>query len=163
MKQTNVEINTTKGLNKAMKHFVFVLLTIISLTLTGCEGGSGLDYSDFDEEHLNSWKFVLTQEEDSYLVYYYGVNCSHCITIKDELLSFALENDAEIMVYFIDSAVVGDYELYPILDPITGKDVEGTPTIIVVNDGVAVDFNVGASVIRDLMNQINEGSYGLIR
>lgn len=150
--------------NKLLKFIIFLLVGVIGFTLTGCEGDD-LDYSDFADDHLNSWAKALTQEEDQYLLYYYGVNCSHCKTIKQEILNFANENDASLKVYFIESGEVSyeNYEMYPVNDPLTGEPIPGTPTVIVVTDGRARAMLVGPSPIKDLLLKINEGSYGFIK
>lgn len=151
--------------SKIIRTLVLALIMLLTFGLTACDDSTELDYSDFSSDHLQSWEDVLTQEEDQYLLYYYGVNCSHCKTIKQDVLKFADYNQAELKVYFIDSAAVSyeNYETYPINDPLTDLPVQGTPTIIVVNGGKAKAFAVGAVIIPDLLDQINKGTYGFIK
>lgn len=156
--------NTINKQNRLIKSIVLVLALILTLTLAGCDNTTGLDYSDFSKDHLLSWQDVLEQDEDQYLVYYYGVNCSHCKTVKEDVLTFADSNQADLKVYFIDSGVVSyeNYLMYPIKDPISGLDIQGTPTMMVMKDGKIKAMAVGPSIIADLLDQINKGTYGFI-
>lgn len=156
-------MQTVSRTNRLVKYMALAILTVFIFTLSAC-GSDDLDYDDFKGNHLPSWQYVLDREEDQYLVYYYGVNCSHCKTIKSEILAFASENDAGLKVYFIDSADVSieDYAQYPIVDPMTGEEVPGTPTIMVIKDGKVEAMEVGPTIIKDLLKQIEEGSYGII-
>ena len=145
-----------------VKVFMIFILSLFVITLAGCE--SGLDYDDFENDHIIGMDNVIEQADSQYLVYYYGVNCSYCKTIKKELLTFALENDANIKMYFIASApnTDSDVENDPtyITDPITGDPMTGTPTMITVVNRRVVDLSVGPNVILDLLEKIEKGSYG---
>lgn len=156
--------NTITRKKTIVKAMIFAILMVFTFTLSACDSDE-LDYSDFRNDHLDTWADALDQDEDQYLIYYYGVGCSHCKTIKQEILSFAAENNAGVKVYFIESTEVPteDYKAHPIYDPQTGEAIPGTPTVIVVNDGVEKQFLVGPTIIRDLMDKINEGTYGFIK
>ncbi len=157
--------NTINKKSKLFRMMVFVVLSVFTFTLTACDNSDELDYSDFSDDHLNTWQNILDKDEDQYLIYYYGVNCSHCKTIKQDVLQFAQHNDADLKVYFIESGEVPreDYDMYPLLDPQSGEEVPGTPTMFVVVDGNAKAMNVGPTIIRSLLEQINKGTYGFIQ
>lgn len=154
-----------RRLNKSSfsKVVIIFVLSLFVMTLTGCD--SGLDYSDFEQDHILGMDNIIEQGDSQYLVYYYGANCSHCTTIKEDVLNFALSNDADIKVYFIVSAsdTNSDIENDPsyITDPVTGNPMTGTPTMISVVNRRVVDLNVGPTVITDLLEKIEEGSYGI--
>ncbi len=99
--------------------------------------------------------------EDQYIVYWYGLNCSHCNDIKQEVLEFADNNKAGIKVYLMDSsnATTGTND---IVDPDTGVAMTGTPSMIVVVDGVVVDVFVGSGDVPNLIDDINDGVYNRI-
>lgn len=156
--------NTKIIKNRLLKTMVLAVLALFTFSLSACDSDD-LDYSDFAEDHLDTWKDVTDKEEDQYLIYYYGVNCSHCKTIKQDILGFANYNEAELQVYFIESSDVSyeNYEMYPVLDPQTGEKIPGTPTIVVITDGEVKAMAVGPTIIRDLLSQINKGTYGFIK
>lgn len=154
----------TIGKRKSVfKTMILSLMLILALTLSGCDNSGNLDYNDFEDDHLNSWEFATTQEEDQYIVYYYGIRCSYCTDIKNDVLTFANENEADVKVYFIESTATINYAAYPVVDPITGEDIPGTPTMIVINNGIVMDVNVGPAIIKSLIEKINEGSYAFIK
>lgn len=148
-----------KGLTKIITIFV---LSLFIMTLTGCS--SELDYEDFANDHIIGMDNIIEQSDTQYLVYYYGLNCSHCQKIKKLILNFALDNDVNINVYFIVSALDNDSKVINnpsyITDPITGVPMTGTPTVITVVNRRVVDLSVGPTIITDLLEQIEVGSYG---
>ncbi len=148
------------GLTKIITVFV---LSLFIMTLAGCD--SKLDYDDFANDHIIGMDNIIEQSDSQYLVYYYGSSCSPCKTIKDKVLTFALENDANIKVYFIESGPNTNLDIKTdpsyITDPITGEPMSGTPTMITILNRRVVDLNVGPTIIIDLLEKIEEGSYGL--
>lgn len=116
------------------------------------------DYDEF--QRIGSFQAVNDMEEDQYLVYFYGEYCNHCQDIKQQVLKFANKNDAEITVYLMESGSTTG--INNIVSPITDKPMNGTPSMIVVIDGIIVDIAVGADDIPTLLNDIDEGTYELI-
>ena len=117
------------------------------------------EYDSFD--YVTSYGDVTNMPEDQYIVYWYGLNCSHCNDIKQEVLEFADNNKAGIKVYLMDSsnATTGTND---IVDPDTGVAMTGTPSMIVVVDGVVVDVFVGSGDVPNLIDDINDGVYNRI-
>lgn len=144
------------------KLLIVFVLSLFIMILTGCE--NELDYDYFADDYIIGMDNIIEQSDSQYLVYYYGANCSHCKTIKELVLNFALENDADIHVYFLISASDTDSDIINdpsyITDPITGNPMTGTPTVITVVNRRIVDLSVGPTVITDLLEKIEEGSYG---
>lgn len=135
---------------------IFVIL--IGL-LIGLEVTTKTEYDDF--EHIDSYQRILDQDEEEYIVYWYGENCSHCAAIKDQVISFANKNDEKIKVYFINSAVASGV---PNLQHPTNESIsmQGTPTMIVVKNGAVADMVVGSEDIPNLITLINAGKYNII-
>ncbi len=153
----------TKGNDDKFLTYVIVAFAAVILALLGGLAiyriaNPPLKYDDFPA--LTSFEQITEMPEDEYIVYFYGVNCSHCITIKEDVLDFAHENDAGIKVYLLESSVPQDEN--DIVDPITSAPMNGTPAMITVVDGNIVDLNSGWTLVLDLIEKINEGSYGLI-
>ncbi|AIO18354.1 Thioredoxin [Candidatus Izimaplasma bacterium HR1] len=157
-------MHTITRTNKKYKYVALALFALLIFTLSGCVNSDDLDYDDFNVYHLSSWEHALDRDEEQYLLYYYGVNCSHCTDLKPDILGFADSNNAELVVYFIESGNVSldNYNAFPVYDPITGLAIPGTPTIMVIKNGKVVAMEVGPTIIKDLLKQIEEGSYGLI-
>jgi thiol-disulfide isomerase/thioredoxin len=172
-----------KTFTYALIGFVSVfIIVILALVINGIANPT-LGYNDFNNVHLQNFADVTTQEEDTYFVYFYGINCGYCSDIKEEVLGFADNNEAGIKVYLIESSDPTDYvdrvnpltqevivnpntgepyQAAPITDPITGAQVTGTPTMITIVNGNVVDVNVGPNTITDLVGLVNEGAYGFI-
>ena len=135
------------------------ILVILLGLYVGLEITTKTNYDDFD--HITSYQSILDQEEEEYLVYWYGPNCTHCALIKDEVIQFANKNNADIKVYFVDSSAtsgVANLE-HPTNSNIT---MSGTPTMIVVKDGVVADMVIGSEDIPNLISLINAGQYNII-
>lgn len=135
------------------------LLVILLGIYIGLEITTKTEYEDFDA--ITSYQSILDQEEDTYLVYWYGANCSHCALIKDQVIKFANKNDEKIKVYFIDSSTATGVAN---LEHPTNSELKmtGTPTMIVVKDGAVADMIVGSEDIPELLNLINAGKYDII-
>lgn len=99
-------------------------------------------YSEF--EHLTSYDQVETQEEGTYVVYYYSETCSFCQQIKDQVLEFAAGNASNLKVYMLDAKTV------PTDDP---YDISGTPTMILVEENEFVELIVGAAAIPEFIDE----------
>lgn len=118
-----------------------------------------LDYDDFDQ--ITSYQRILDQEEDQYIVYWYGSSCSHCALIKDQVLEFADDNNENIKVYMINSSnATGVANLEHPDDPDIA--MTGTPTMIIIKDGAVADMVIGSEDIPALMELINSGNYDVI-
>ena len=120
-----------------------------------------LNYDDFKDVTIERYAEITQMPEDQYIVYYYGVECGHCIEIKQDVLNFANQNEANIKVYLLESSS-DDFANNNITHPVTGRQMSGTPSMVTVVNGVVVDLNVGRDVVVDLIDKINEGSYSLI-
>lgn len=107
------------------------------------------EYEDFDA--ITDFSEVLKQDEDKYLIYYYSESCGYCQQIKDTVLDFAFENNADMKVYLVDA-----YNVEGDTNPFEGL---GTPSMFVVEDGAITATFRGASDIPNALGDINDGSY----
>lgn len=135
---------------------IFVLLLGLYV---GLEITTKTEYEDFD--HISSYQSILDQEEEQYMVYWYGENCSHCALIKEKVIQFANRNNEKIKVYFINSSEATGVAN---LEHPTNENIkmEGTPTMLVIKDGAVADMVVGSEDIPNLIDLINAGKYGII-
>jgi thiol-disulfide isomerase/thioredoxin len=146
-----------KSNNKFMK-YVFVVFgaTLVSLVLGLILYNvftDELKYSSFEE--LTNYQEITTQPEEQYLVYFYGENCGACISIKGSVLDYF--GKINIKVYMIESGNVNGVNL--IKDPETQLEMNSTPTLLTIKDGVLVDMNVGSNIVVDILKEIDLGTY----
>lgn len=105
-----------------------------------------LDYDSFD--HIDSFSDAMVQDEDEYLVYFYRETCSACSQIKNDVLAFADDNDANMIVYFADTANIIGTNTIP--------NLTGTPGIVRVRNGIIVGVETGTVPILNLFDSIND-------
>jgi thiol-disulfide isomerase/thioredoxin len=115
-----------------------------------------LEYSSFDS--ISSYQEVTSQSEQQYLVYYYSESCGACKTIKASVLDYA--DKLNIKVYFFDA--VGATGVNVIRHPDTLEEMQYTPTLLTVKNGVLVDMNVGGTDVVDTLEDIDLGTYNKI-
>jgi thiol-disulfide isomerase/thioredoxin len=115
-----------------------------------------LEYSSFDS--ISSYQEVTSQSEQQYLVYYYSESCGACKSIKASVLDYA--DKLNIKVYFFDA--VGATGVNVIRHPDTLEEMQYTPTLLTVKNGVLVDMNVGGTDVVDTLEDIDLGTYNKI-
>jgi len=140
--------------------FLLFLLFGMVIPLTGCvtttttttTSASGsttteeLEYSDFASLHITEVADQLMMPERTYYVYYYGVECTHCIEIKQTVLHTVqgLQNDK---FYFVS--------VTSITDVVDGAGVTKTPTVIKVVNGVVTRLYVGKTEILPFLSTLS--------
>lgn len=150
--------NNQKWVNYSIYGLIGAAVIAILVLIGNAILNPALQYEDFADVTIDTMDEITVQEEDSYLVYYYGEDCGYCKTIKKQVLEFADENDNNIKVYLIESAE--DKDPTVIVHPTTSVPMTGTPSMVTVKNGVVVDINAGPDLILDLIEQVNEGTYG---
>jgi hypothetical protein len=126
---------------------IFMVLVLALTILPNLEGTKVLDYGSFDS--ISSYTEVSTQSENNYLVYYYSESCSHCSLIKSDVLEYA--DTGSTPIYFWEASL-GDGHDY--LTDLYGASITGTPTLVVVQYGVPIEFIVGSLDIPTYLNSI---------
>jgi thiol-disulfide isomerase/thioredoxin len=116
-----------------MKKLILVLSLLLILTLTACDNGK-LDYDDFSDISLESNADAENMSNNIYIVYYYQESCSHCLTIKEDILAFA-DTFTLIDFYIIDTSSVDDIPSVP--------GYSGTPSVFVFSGGEVIERYVG--------------------
>lgn len=130
---------------------ISILLSLI--ILGGCKNKSDdviYTYSMVEEYFIDSGDIFLMKEEQ-YYVYIFSYNCLHCQNIKSLIIKQALTH--EYLIYFLhyngDMKICGnDLEL--------NKDfcIYGTPTLILVNNGLPTYMFVGEEQIKNYLENI---------
>ena len=133
--------------------FFIIILSVILFNLFSKE----LDYSSFT--HIEDEVSIYNMPEEEYIVYFYTEECGACKALKYEVLQFADSNNQDVTVYFVDLDIVRESGSLNI-----PSEVEYTPTIMVIVNGITKDIAVGAgdTDIPAVFDAINDGTYQYI-
>ncbi len=136
--------------------FFAVILGVILFNLNN----KPLVYDNFT--HIEDKQTIYTESEDQYLVYFYQDECGGCKVLKPEILSFADSNKNDLKVYFVNTYVARTTG-----NLVIPTEIHYTPSIMLISNGVYVDFAVGAgeesNEIPALLDEINAGENAYIK
>ena len=108
---------------------------------------AALDY-DLVIDKIISWDEALSQSLEKYNVYVYSLTCGHCREIKETVISKAIErNDIYFIEYSKSIPVSEDVSDTIGKNDITEIFILGTPTLLVVENGVLIDNLAGKNAI----------------
>lgn len=115
------------------------------------------DYDSEEITQVNDWiSFQSELPQTGYaVVYYYSVTCSFCVQIKDPVLDFAAENEANVPVFIADV----NNALIRQTNDFNPASISGTPTMVVFYNGSLVDQVSGTDPILNMMDAFEEGTY----
>ncbi|MGS0973281.1 MAG: thioredoxin family protein [Candidatus Izemoplasmataceae bacterium] len=86
-------------------------------------------------------------QDETYLLYFYSETCPYCNQIKDRSLNFFEEHKDELPVYLLDAdRIRGSKDS---LNLPYGESLKSTPTLMVVQNGIIIDFLVGTIEITE--------------
>ena len=126
-----------------MKKLMLVFISLLVVSLSACEEVSKeLDYSDFPNNIITSYEAAESEQSNKYIVYYYSINCGHCLTVKPDILDFF--NDFDTLPFFI-------YNITEAHDVSGLEEFIGTPTVFVMSDGVVSESYIGSDNILDFI------------
>ena len=145
--------------NKLKLAFLPLLILVASCHPQTTSGSSSsIDYSIMERQSV-SWAECLSQNETNYLVFFHSETCSSCLEIRQEVVSFAL--DDIVKMYFVDIDKPGNEIQKCSLDEVTTgvSDIDdfkiaGTPTIVEVQNGVTTKNAPGKNKCLDLLNDL---------
>jgi hypothetical protein len=122
--------------------FIFVL----TIFLLGCDEDKEIDYSDFEGQFITEVSDQLNMPYNDYYVYYYGVYCGACITVKTEVLDafFYAKND---IIYLVEVEDISSIN--------SETNIKNTPAIIRVIAGEVEETYIGVSEIRGMLDEID--------
>lgn len=101
-----------------------------------------LEYTNPRLNTLLSQSEILTQNEDTYYVYFYSLTCGHCNSMKADIISHILQSDDTFYLASVqDLQVNGGWP----------ADITGVPTMVKVVNGELTERFVGTSEIASLI------------
>ncbi len=149
-----------------MKSFIYIFLISQITLLSSCVSLSITHSNEQNEErkeqviehsydeisHLKIyWSTIFVQEEDNYYVYLYSVTCSHCNSIKNEMIEYALLEQEKI--YFVSSSaehvLTQEVNKYEQIDSLDDLKIKGYPTLLKLENHIVKKNLAGAKEIRE--------------
>lgn len=157
---------------KKLVTILLILLVILTLGVSLLSRGKINIYTDV--EHIN-YDSVLTEDTSTPTIYYYYKdNCGFCNSIKDQVTEMyeAMEEKGGVQLKMVDMNSTSNADAWYqgdtpadqnpdfISDPEemkTYKDilVQGTPTMILVENGKVLQYKVGQDVF-DILETVND-------
>lgn len=121
-----------------MKKIKLILLALVSVLVLGACGGENF-YSDKAINGTQAFK----QKDERYLLYFYMPTCAHCQEFKPTLEEYVLKEDA-LPIYKVNLSMPNEQVTWD-----TYK-VEGTPTLVLVENGKEIERFVGGQELEDI-------------
>lgn len=128
--------------------FTVLILSIILINSSSEE----LKYNDFQE--VKSYNQIESIQAQKFLLYFYSESCGACQKIKTQSLNFFDEYKNELPVYMMDASSISGSMDSLVLPP--GDVLNSTPTLMVVENGVIVNFYVGTEEIGSYYNEFSK-------
>ena len=138
-----------------------MLLLFISL-LSGCgvsnqntsltleEESQIVDYDMVKEKHIE-WSQLLSISQETYSCYVYSPQCGHCNEIKIDIINYSLSKDNFYFIKYDNSIpIITDIES-TIGNNLEEIGIKGTPSLLVVENGVLTKNIAGAKAILELI------------
>ena len=170
-------------MNKLFKLFTSTLLILLISTISSCSSKPNLphfdldenvDYVTFKEYELDNIKNMYDQEEDTYYVYLYRLDCPTCIGVKNSILGYLdlyskSEVDTKLYLYntvnlrndypsfntgptFKDVEEAKEYMLSNSINKIEDTIIKVVPSLYVINNNYLSDYYYGYDVISYIFN-----------
>lgn len=138
---------------------LITLFTYPSILLSSCSSYPAsktfLNYSYSDVLKFQiSYESLLKMKDFEYFAYIYSANCLHCESIKNEVISFALEEKYPMyfITYTLDIPVLQHIESTINQNTLDKVGILGTPSLIQIIDG-HVKLNVcGGDIITSILS-----------
>ncbi len=145
MKRRKKRRNSDKFIRNVLITFGIVLSSLVALLVILNITSDDLKYKDFPK--ISSYEDVNQIQDETYLLYFYSETCPYCNQIKDRSLNFFEEHKDDLPVYLLDAdRIRGSKDS---LNLPFGESLKSTPTLMVVQNGIIIDFLVGTIEITE--------------
>ena len=137
-----------------------LILPITTLILVGCNKKSTSSTKDFDYSDVLDltieWSHVLNVKSGKYYAYIYSETCSHCKEIKQDIISYALDNYGTLyFVRYVDKIPIIDSGV-PLLEKsnIEELGIVGTPSLFLIENHIVKGYYAGSKeIVKTLTNE----------
>lgn len=108
---------------------------------------SGIDYSDFKEQHILKKEQILNSLDIP--TYIYSKSCGHCSGIKLTILNFIQENKIPLQLFEFKNniPITSDRESLIGVDKVEDIAIVGVPSLFIVKDKKIISYLVGGDEI----------------
>ena len=138
-----------------MKCWKYIVLTSF-MFLSSCQNKetSCYIYDYKDVSHIE-WNQIFDINQDEYYIYVYSLKCGHCKEIKQEIISFAVNNENVYFVLYKKEIPVVDSSYVLIgRDKYEDVGIIGTPTLFEISSHIVSDVHTGSeAIIKTLSNK----------
>ena len=137
---------------------LLLLSTIVNVSLVLVKQNNFKNYNDYTEYTLKYESSIL-KKSGSYYVYFYGEKCSHCNSIKKTVFTYMEDNNenGKMPTLYLFKVTGKEHFVSSDGDNLVGVEnyldlkLTGTPTLILVTDGVVKSAYQSASEIEELL------------
>lgn len=114
------------------------------------------DNDDVKELHIEYFD-MFSLQKSYYFVYFYQINCLHCLLIKDVVIEYALSNYGTLFLILYDEKIplFEDVSDTIGLNSVDGFGILGTPTLILIKDHKIFLNVAGEDLIKSVLNEYN--------
>ena len=99
------------------------------------------------------WESIFEQEKDKYFVYFYSLTCSHCASLKNSIIEYALKNKNLYFVQASEDVHISE-DVTDSVGAISTSElaIKGYPTLIEIDQKVCVSLFSGTQEIISKLN-----------
>ncbi len=142
-----------------MKKTLLFLLTMFLISCTNNhykKDSTTYDYSDVEHLIIRS-NDIFSMQNSLYFVYFYQLNCLHCIMLKQHIINYALSD--KVTTYFVEFdetiQIVNDVSLTIGSDDIESFGILGTPSLVLIKEHKVFLNVAGEELIKSILNEYN--------
>ena len=147
-----------------MKAIILNIFAAISLIPSCSKSTSQIGSKVSQEEVVNHeysevvkytiiWESIFEQEKDKYFVYFYSLTCSHCASLKNDIISYALKSKNLYFVQASEDVHISE-DITDSIGAISTNDlaIKGYPSLIEIDQKVCVSIASGTQEIISKLN-----------
>jgi thiol-disulfide isomerase/thioredoxin len=154
MKRRKKRRNSDNFIRNVLIVFGIVLSSLIAMVIFFNITSDDLKYKDFPK--IGSYEEVNQIQDETYLLYFYSETCPYCNQIKNRSLNFFEEHKDDLPVYLLDADKIRGSK--DSLNLPFGESLKSTPTLMIVQNGIIIDFLVGTIEITDYYDGFSQNS-----
>lgn len=132
----------------------------IILMLVGCKNSNfNSDNSSYDYDDVKNLiiepKDIFLMQNSCYFVYFYQLNCLHCIMLKQDIIDYALYGsiDTYFIQYSDEIPIIEDASSTIGCDSIDVFGILGTPSLVLIKENKVILNIAGEDLIKTVLNE----------